>query len=118
MYTSLLIMVLIQMYRTGKSQLQLFFLAAYDMIFSGNPMTNSENRLKQRAYYIPKNQAVYTLLNSNWRFRYYSRDIDIEQKITAWDTIAVPSCWQSRGYENPNYTNKISLPNRSSLCAG
>ena len=111
-------MVLIQMYRTGKSQLQLIFLAAYDMIFSENPMTNSENRLKQRAYYIPKNQAVYTLLNSNWRFRYYSRDIDIEQKITAWDTIAVPSCWQSRGYENPNYTNKISLPGRSSLCAG
>lgn len=65
----------------------------------------SENRLPQRSYYIPENKGAYTLLNGKWRFHYYTRDIDVEQNITEWDEIDVPSCWQSLGYENPNYTN-------------
>ena len=76
------------------------------MRFYENPKKTSENRLPQRAYYIPENQGAYTLLNGDWRFHYYSRDIDLEEAITQWDTIDVPSCWQSRGYENPNYTNQ------------
>jgi len=62
----------------------------------------SENRLPQRAYYIP---TGYTLLNGDWKFKFYSRDIDEEENITVWDTIDVPSCWQARGYEKPYYTN-------------
>ncbi len=79
------------------------------MRFYENPQKTSENRLKQRAYYIPENEGAYTLLNGRWRFRYYARDIDIEDEITAWDQIDVPSCWQVRGYENPNYTN-VNFP--------
>lgn len=75
------------------------------MRFYEDPQKTSENRLPQRAYYIPENEAAYTLLNGTWRFRYYARDVDLEAQITAWDTIDVPSCWQVRGYENPNYTN-------------
>ena len=61
-----------------------------------------ENRMKQRAYYIPNN---CTLLNGEWKFKFYPRDIDEEENITAWDKIDVPSCWQARGYEKPYYTN-------------
>ena len=65
----------------------------------------SENRLPQRAYYIPENEGAYTLLNGNWNFKYYSADYDEEKIIEKWDTIPVPSCWQMYGYEDPNYTN-------------
>jgi len=75
------------------------------MRFYEDPQKTSENRLPQRSYYIPENQGAYTLLNGTWRFRYYKRDIDLEDVIDSWDTIDVPSCWQVRGYENPNYTN-------------
>ena len=75
------------------------------MRFYEDPQKTSENRLPQRAYYIPENEGAYTLLNGSWRFRYYPRDIDLEATIKDWDTIDVPFCWQSRGYENPNYTN-------------
>lgn len=75
------------------------------MRFYENPEKTSENRMPQRAYYIPQGVGAYTLLNGTWRFRYYSRDVDMEQEIARWDALDVPSCWQSRGYENPNYTN-------------
>lgn len=70
-----------------------------------NPEKTSENRLPPRSYYIPGGISQYTLLNGDWRFAYYSRDIDVPEMITHWDTIPVPSCWQSLGYEDPNYTN-------------
>lgn len=62
----------------------------------------SENRMKQRAYYIPTD---CTMLNGEWRFKFYERDTDEEKDITEWDKIAVPSCWQLKGYEKPYYTN-------------
>ncbi len=77
----------------------------------------SENREPQRAYYIPydtlekalegkkENSAYYRLLNGRWNFAYFKRDIDVPESITAWDTVFVPSCWQTLGYENPGYTN-------------
>ena len=77
----------------------------------------SENRVKERAYYIPydtlekallgkrENSAYYRLLNGKWSFAYFGRDIDVPEKITKWDSVAVPSCWQSTGYERPYYTN-------------
>ena len=75
------------------------------MRFYENPAKTSENRLKQRSYYIPENDGALLSLNGNWRFHYYRRDFDLEEEITQWDEIDVPSCWQVRGYENPNYTN-------------
>ena len=76
-----------------------------------------ENTLKPRAHYIPydslekalkgnKNSSeFYTLLNGEWDFKYYKRDIDCPGQISGWDKVEVPSCWQMTGYENPYYTN-------------
>ena len=43
----------------------------------------SENRLPQRAFYIPEGEAVYTLLNGEWRFNYYANSdaVDVNAKI-------------------------------------
>ncbi len=67
----------------------------------------SENREKQRAYYIPKSGV--TLLNGMWDFKYFDSDFEEAYTEKEWDRIDVPSCWQLRGYENPNYTN-VSYP--------
>ncbi len=74
-----------------------------------NILKTRENRLNPRSYYIPKGVSEYKLLNGEWDFAYFSRDIDVPQKIEKWDKIIVPSCWQLKGYENPNYTN-INYP--------
>ena len=66
----------------------------------------SENRLPQRTYYIPKNEGAYTLLNGVWNFKFFNNDNELNNPITEWDKIDVPSCWQARGYECPNYSNK------------
>lgn len=70
-----------------------------------NPRHTSENRLNPRSYYIPGGVSEYKLLNGEWKFAYFERDIDVPDTIEEWDTIPVPSCWQLLGYENPNYTN-------------
>ncbi len=76
-----------------------------------------ENREPQRSYYIPyesleaalegnKNKSeYYKLLNGEWDFKFFKRDIDVCGNITDWDKIPVPSCWQLHGYEAPWYTN-------------
>lgn len=64
-----------------------------------------ENRMPQRAYYIPENKGAYILLNGEWNFKYYYADFKEEKVIESWDKIPVPSCWQLYGYEDPNYTN-------------
>jgi len=76
-----------------------------------------ENTLKPRAHYIPyqsleaalqgdRNKSEYfILLNGEWDFKYYERDIDCPEIIKEWDKIDVPSCWQSRGYDKSYYTN-------------
>lgn len=69
----------------------------------------SENRKPSRSYYIPGGISEYHLLNGEWNFAYFERDIDVPEKIEKWDKIPVPSCWQLLGYENPNYTN-INYP--------
>ena len=85
-----------------------------------NPGIFSENRMPQRAYYIPyeslekalagdrHTSAYYTLLNGDWDFAFYERDFDLPEDVkdipfTA--TIPVPSCWQLQGYEKPIYCN-------------
>lgn len=74
-----------------------------------DPQKTSENRRPPRSYYIPGGVSEYKLLNGEWKFAYFSRDIDVPEQIESWDTIPVPSCWQLFGYENPNYTN-INYP--------
>ena len=79
------------------------------MRFYEDPRKTSENRLPARSNYIPFGASEYKLLNGEWRFNYYSRDIDVPEEIDAWGSIPVPSCWQLYGYEDPNYTN-INYP--------
>ena len=74
-----------------------------------NPLITSENRLPQRPYYIPEGKSEYLLLNGEWKFAFFPRDIDVLTSITQWDTIPVPSCWQLQGYDHPNYSN-INYP--------
>lgn len=77
------------------------------MRFYENTSIVSENREPQRAYYIPKNEGAYRLLNGKWKFKYYERDIDVEDVISDWSEIDVPSCWQlyGYGYGEPIYPN-------------
>ena len=77
----------------------------------------SENREPQRAYYIPydslekalkgekRESKFYRLLNGDWNFKYFESEYDVPDKITEWDTILVPSCWQLHGYDQIGYTN-------------
>lgn len=80
-----------------------------------------ENRLSQRAYYIPYDtlekalagdrfaSAYYHCLNGQWDFAYFPSDLDRPGdlgSIPFTDTIPVPSCWQKHGYEHPYYTNQ------------
>lgn len=64
-----------------------------------------ENRLDQRAYYIPEGTGEYSSLNGEWHFDFYERDDDEQPAKTG--MIDVPSCWQCRGYEAPYYTNVV-----------
>lgn len=62
----------------------------------------SENREPQRAYYITNN---CTMLNGEWDFKFYEADFEEKYIKKGWNKIDVPSCWQARGYESPNYAN-------------
>ncbi len=74
-----------------------------------NPLKTSENRRNPKSYAIPTGVSEYILLNGEWDFAYFERDIDVPEKIEKWNKIPVPSCWQLQGYENPNYSN-INYP--------
>lgn len=78
------------------------------MRFYENPQKTSENREKPRSYYIPQGAAQYASLNGKWRFAYFPNS-DLATEPKKWDEIYVPSCWQLKGYEDPNYTN-INYP--------
>ncbi len=87
------------------------------MRFYEDPAFLSENREAPRAQYIPYDSLekalagdraasrYYCLLNGEWDFKFFSRDIDLTDDIAEWDTVPVPSCWQLHGYEKPYYTN-------------
>lgn len=83
-----------------------------------------ENRLPQRAYYIPyptaekakrgirQESPFYRLLNGDWSFLYFDSVYDVPDKlfsetaeIDGWDTIPVPGCWQCYGYGQIMYSN-------------
>lgn len=69
----------------------------------------SDNRLKTRAFYIPKGISEYIKLNGIWNFAFFEENYNLPEKVEKWDKIKVPSCWQLEGYENPNYCN-INYP--------
>lgn len=71
-----------------------------------NPQKTSENRATPRSYYIPSGVSEYSLLNGTWNFKYFEREFDVPKNIENWDAIPVPSCWQTEGYDVPNYTNQ------------
>lgn len=77
-----------------------------------------------RAYYIPAapgqtpfgvdraKSERFTLLNGNWKFRYFSSIYDCTESffaegydVSVFDTIPVPSNWQDHGYDRHQYTN-------------
>ena len=80
-----------------------------------------ENRLPQRAYYIPhasldsalkgkkRDSAAYSCLNGDWKFAYYECPQDLPDNMgdVCYDaTLPVPSCWECYGYGQIQYTNK------------
>lgn len=86
-----------------------------------NPAVLSLNRERERAFYIPyadekaafagKGDTPYRkMLNGEWRFQYFERAADVEEKVFQTDykftdKIPVPSNWQMHGYDIPHYTN-------------
>ena len=78
------------------------------MRFYENLQKTSENRERPRSYYIPEGISKCTSLNGEWKFAFFENS-DIATVPTKWDRITVPSCWQLKGYEAPNYTN-INFP--------
>jgi len=89
-----------------------------------NPSLVGRNRLSPRANISPYPSAASALehkasprvisLNGEWQFDYaptvaeappefWQTDFD----ASGWDRIAVPSCWQMKGYGYPHYTNVI-----------
>lgn len=66
----------------------------------------SRGRLPQRSYYIPTGNCRYCSLNGEWKFRFYSDESLAYETDELNDTVTVPHCWQSDGYEKPWYTNQ------------
>ncbi len=79
-----------------------------------NFSTNHINTMENRAYYIPTNKNgddTKVLLSGNdWKFKIYRdylavpNDFDKGEWLN-FDTIPVPSCWNSLGYEKYQYCN-------------
>lgn len=80
--------------------------------------------MPDRAYYIPASGKLdsalsdrtesdrFILLNGDWKFRYYKSIYDLEESFfeqedvwQGFDTIPVPSVWQTYGYDYHQYTN-------------
>jgi len=95
-----------------------------------NPAVQHENRLKQRAYYIPfydsslaikrdiEENNCYFNLNGEWNFKYFECPLDLPDNIADIcfeDKIPVPSCWECYGYGQLQYVNidypfQVNLP--------
>lgn len=71
-----------------------------------NILKTEKNRLAPHSYCIPKGNCEFYNLNGVWDFLFVEDNYNLpetEQKFK--DKIEVPSCWQLKGFENPNYTN-------------
>ncbi len=83
------------------------------------------NKLSPRAYFIPYsskealceqnilteryNSSMVTVLNGEWDFKYYEKDMLIPKDFYTdriqFDKVIVPSTWQRTGYREPCYLN-------------
>ena len=83
------------------------------------------NKLSPRAYFIPYssmeklceqnvlteryNSDMVTILNGEWDFKYYEKDMLIPKEFYTdriqFDKVTVPSTWQRTGYREPCYLN-------------
>lgn len=83
------------------------------------------NKLSPRAYFIPYaskeklceqdvlteryNSSMVTVLNGEWDFKYYDKDMLIPKEFytdrVQFDKVNVPSTWQRTGYREPCYLN-------------
>ena len=81
-----------------------------------NPKTLHIGCEKERAYYIPYSNSDdlekprcesdrYIDLDGEWSFKYYTSLYDVMDLDDTPDTITVPSCWQTQGYDYHQYTN-------------
>ena len=82
-----------------------------------NPKTLHVNTLPMRAYCIPfqdeqtalrgdrEASSRMTLLNGTWDFAYYPAYAAMPDTVAYSDRIAVPSVWQTQGYDRNQYTN-------------
>lgn len=81
------------------------------------------NCMPPRAYYIPFTKAAaavsgnrrhseqLNMLSGDWYFEYFNAPYEIPEEILGKEyrkgdkTVAVPSCWQTTGYDSHQYTN-------------
>ena len=89
-----------------------------------DPKLLHSNREPNRAYYIPYNTKVnalsnkrgaspyYLSLNGSWNFKYNKNLAEVDgaffefdYNCEGWDKLIVPSCWQTNGYDQLQYTN-------------
>ncbi|MCU6791627.1 DUF4981 domain-containing protein [Paenibacillus sp. WQ 127069] len=82
------------------------------------------NREASRAYYIPYQDEqsalsqkrgrspFYQTLNGGWKFKYHTSVKYVEDgfyetsaDVSGWDDLLVPSCWQTNGYDQLQYSN-------------
>ena len=95
-----------------------------------NPQVTHQNREPSRAYYIPYDKALppanlkeanisrfnstrFQSLNGEWQFSYHEDGLHTlpcnffaaDYDISVFDSILVPSCWQTEGYDICHYTN-------------
>ncbi len=81
------------------------------------PYDTLEASIQSAEEYQKELSSYYLLLSqTDWRFSYYecpddfekSKDVEfwrLDFDDSAWDTIFVPSVWQTQGYDYPIYTN-------------
>lgn len=84
-----------------------------------NPQIVRMNTEKDRSYYIPTSlsgKEHRIMLSGDWQFAYYPSSYEVKDEFylgtsldSDYKTIKVPSCWQTLGYDNHQYTN-VSYP--------
>ncbi len=78
--------------------------------YFNNPDVYCKNVCQKSGAGFPYSQdgKVKTVcLNGDWNFKYYLATTLLDINPQEWDTIAVPSNWQLKGYGIPMYTNVV-----------
>lgn len=79
-----------------------------------NTLTTQDGALPSRSYYIPFADENFSLdlkkstqvrLLSEWKFAYFEKFTEAVIDCEPMTAIHVPSCWQSLGYDQHQYTN-------------